>query len=209
LQFLTSLLFLSGVNDLTLASALEKLAAFHNCCQKSKLVLNSKQSLNDEVVQILGQVQKCMDEAVERLSHHLFQETQIELAKILSNPANGKANLGKLFPKPPSSDLASIFQMYSTVTALVNTGLAFSLDCEKVQCTPEALASEARVFASVQSFDLDLLEQVDDSLAVNMRSYRDAYVKAVQDLIDEQSPFLLQLREFIAEVEKHRSTELE
>ena len=99
--------------------------------------------------------------------------------------------------------------MYSTVAALVNTGLAFSLDCAKVQCTSEALAFEARVFASVQSFDLDLLEQVEGSLAVNMRSYQDAYVKAVQDLIDEQSPFLLQLREFIAEVEKHRSTELE
>jgi hypothetical protein len=209
LQFLTSLLLLSDADDLTLASALEKLAAFHNCCQKSKLVQNAKQSLTDEVVQVVGQVQKCMDEAVERLSQHLLQQTQIELAKILSNPENGKANLAKLFPKPPCSDLSSIFQMYSTVAALVNTGLAFSLDCAKVQCTPEALAFEARVFASVQSFDLDLLEQVEGSLAVNMRSYRDAYVKAVQDLIDEQSPFLLQLREFIAEVERHRSTELE
>ena len=194
---------------MTLASALEKLAALHNCCQKSKQVRDAKQSSTDEVVQVLGQVQKCLAEAVERLTQHLLQETQIALAKILSDPANSKANLGKLFPKPPCADLLSIFQMYSSVAALVSSGLVFSLDRDKVQSTTEALASEARAFASVQSFDLDLLEKVEGSMAVNMRSYRDAYVKAVEDLIDEQSPFMLQLREFVAEVEQHRSTELE
>lgn len=189
---------------MTLASALDNLAVLNNCCQKSKQVQAAKQSSTDKVVEALSVVQTCMLEAVKRLSQHLLGETQIELAKILSDPANSKANLGKLFPKPPPADLSSIFHMYSTVAALVTTGLAFSLDCDKIQSTPEALASEARVFASVQSFDLDAFEQVDHRMGVNMRSYRDAYTKACEDLISEQSPFVLKLREFVADVETYR-----
>ena len=145
-----------------------------------------------------------MSQALERLRLRVTDEVKVQLAMVLNEPETGKDSLNRLFPKPPSASLETIFGMYNTVASLLSSGMALAIDSAKIKPSPETLAAESQTFACVSSFDLDFLTAVAEETSNKMAEYKSTFAAAVADLVDKGSEFVQKQERFTAKVDKYR-----